>query len=279
MSTPTVADYSWGRPNLGELRSLGYVGVMRYLSWDSTKNLSRDEVTAIHAAGLWVGLNWEGTGNWAELGQGAHGGRAAGAEAGRQARALGAPTSVPIFVSADYDVTPDQHATIGAYLDAFADASGYPVGIYGEGQLLNAMLAAGHARFGWNTNATGWGGVSAQAVLLQKLPAHVAGADIDPNVLIGDPRAFAWGATHAPPPSAPNPEDLDMEPAELRRHIAEVLRSEGVSGANDEAKRNGKKLDELAAAVKQVQIYAAGAFDRVAGHVKAVLDGSAGKRK
>lgn len=206
MAHPLVADYSFARPDLAALRRAGYVGIIRYLSWDGSKNLTRGEVERAWDAGLWVALNWEGWGDLREFGGnpavGAQNGRAAGTEAKRLADAMGAPASVPVFVSADYDYQPAHAPIIAAFLDAFRQASGRPVGIYGEADIIDAMLDGGHATLGWQTNATSWsnGRISNRAVLVQRwgpTDGPFAGA-IDWNDLVGDASLFAWGATTSP---------------------------------------------------------------------------------
>lgn len=217
MSRPTVVDYSWAKPDPACLRANGYVGVMRYLSWDRTgKNLTREEATRLHAAGLWIGLNWEQSGNWAEFAGGYGAGERNGIEAARQANALGAPASVPIFVSADYGAPRDHWETIDAYLRGFNAGSGRRVGFYGQGNLADWLLDRGVIGWIWQTNATAWGGVSRRAVLTQHIWTDICGASCDPNTLNHDATAWVWTPhqTSTPPPT---PKDDDMTPDEKRK--------------------------------------------------------------
>lgn len=210
---PTVVDYSWGRPDPGCLRGSGYVGVCRYLSRDrSGKTLSPTERTRLHDAGLWIVLNWEGTGNWSEFSGGVTAGTSAGRHAAELCRTLAAPASVPIFVSADYGAPRHHWPTIVEWLRAFADASGRRVGFYGQGDLGDHLLDVGAAEWLWQTNAHGWGGVSDRAVLYQKLPGRVCGADVDPNVLAGNPNDWAWM-----PHQTVNLEEDDMTPDQIKQ--------------------------------------------------------------
>lgn len=210
MTRATVVDYSWARPDPTCLRSHGYVGVMRYLSWDrSGKNLTRAEAQKVHAAGLWIGLNWEGAGNWSEFASGASGGTRAGTEARRQCNAIGAPASVPIFASVDYQAPRAHWQTIGAWLAAFRTASHARVGVYGQGDLGDWLLDRGAVEWVWQTNATGWGGVAKRAVLIQQLWTTACGADVDPNILAGDPRDWAWL------PESHRSEEDDMTPDQI----------------------------------------------------------------
>ena len=212
MARPTVVDYSWAKPDPACLRASGYVGVMRYLSWDASKNLTRAEAETLHAHGLWVGLNWEGHGNWTEFsGDGA----AAGREAKRQCDLLGAPASVPVFVSADYGAPAAHWPTIERFLHAFTGGSGREVGFYGQGNLADWLRQRGTIRWIWQTNATGWGGVSTAAILRQQIWTTVCGASVDPNILQGNPADWAW---------MPNqPVEDDMTPDQAKQ-LAQAAR-------------------------------------------------------
>jgi len=240
---PLAIDRSWDRTPLATFAAKGCVGVMGYLSFDPSKNWTKALVDECHAAGMWVGLNWEGTGGWDEFAGGASAGRRAGQAASNQADALGAPSSVPIFVSADYDVQPWQHVVIAQWLDAFKTASGHPVGIYGEADLIDVMLDTGHAVVAWQTNAYGWSGgrISAKASLVQFYGNGGLGAEVDEN-RVRDASKFAWHPDGRPPaPSAPVPEEDDMNRADT---IA-LLRAPEFSQKTTR--------DQVAALTKQVQ--------------------------
>jgi len=57
-----VIDYSFSRPAPSDIAGAGYVGVIRYLSGGGNrKDITRDELDALHGAGLAVGLVWETT--------------------------------------------------------------------------------------------------------------------------------------------------------------------------------------------------------------------------
>lgn len=253
-----AADYSWARPDLAALKQLGYEGIIRYLSWDDSKNLTVDEVQRAHSLGLWVALNWEGHGNWSEFSTGAIGGQAAGAHADQLASRLGAPKAVGIFVSADYQATRDQWPTIGEFFDGFAKASGRPVDFYGQGDLGDWLVANGHARHVWNTNATSWGGVSSRAVIRQQLWADVAGGQIDPNEVVGNPADWAW-LPHgvAPTPPAPVHQEDDMPSISLQpgqagglivpKHLKNPVLRVSTNAPSKDSK--GKKLGGVAARI------------------------------
>lgn len=219
MAETLVADWSWARPHLPTLRAAGYVGAIRYLSHDrSGKTLTRAELDEIHRAGLSVRLNWEQRGT--EPAQGAPAGRADGAEAARQAAALGAPAGLPIYYSVDYDMQPGEYDACEAYLRAAREASGRPVGIYGSLALVDAMLDRGAASLGWQTVAWSYGRVSQKAHIYQRITTTTSwpnNGTIDENVILRPDGADWWpggrvgpGPAHAPAPSLPPSEEDDM---------------------------------------------------------------------
>lgn len=201
----TAVDYSWSRPDPACLRSAGYGGAFRYLSYDASKNLTRGEVDALHAAGLWVGLNWEGRGNWSEFASGYAGGIAAGRVAAGLANQMAAPARVPIFASYDTQASGSQWPTIADWLRGFTAATGRPTGFYGQGNLADWLVDRGVVAWIWQTNASGWGGISSRAVIRQRLWTTVCGASVDPNIVIGNPTDWAWM------PNQPQEEDMSAE--------------------------------------------------------------------
>ena len=56
-------DYAWGRPGASALERAGAKFACRYLSHDSSKNLSRGEADELSAAGIWLVVVWESTAN------------------------------------------------------------------------------------------------------------------------------------------------------------------------------------------------------------------------
>jgi len=190
---PIVLDYSSWRPSMEQLHGMTDLqGVSRYLTYpDSTfnkaKQITKPEYDQLIANGFTVNLNWEWQkGTWRE---GFAGGRRDGAEARRQADALGYPGDCIVVQSVDTDALPSEYPTAFAYQDGFNQ--GYvrgPQGMYGEGTLIDQMFDRGLIRIGWNTMATAWGGVSgrAQMVQTQGLGAY------DINVV----RTPWWGAAN-----------------------------------------------------------------------------------
>ena len=181
-----VVDYSLVRPDGAAIRAAGFSGAMRYLSYDAAKNLSPDERDDLFAASLAIGLVWETTATRALSGW--NGGVADAAEALRQATALGLPVSRPIYFAVDFDTTPQQQATIDAYLGGAASVLGSArVGVYGSFYVVERCHASESAHWFWQTDAWSGGQLSAHAQLYQDGgPAGLP--DADNNVVLGD-----WG--------------------------------------------------------------------------------------
>lgn len=166
-------DYAWARPDPHAIRAAGYVAVLRYLSHDPSKDLTPDELHALHAAGLAVGVVWETVAETAA--SGAAGGQRDGAEVGRRLAGLGWPAGLPVWYA--YDTDDRDHPgildVIGQYLGAAQEASGWPAAIYGS---VRAVQAAGDFRFSGGWQAEAWSGneISAHAVLYQRVTHTLA---------------------------------------------------------------------------------------------------------
>jgi hypothetical protein len=103
-------DYSWARPDPVKLAAAGKLFACRYVSSSTkligghTKNLSRAEADALHAAGVATVTNWE----WSATD--AVNGYSTGAEYARRAKQMhadcGGPPDAPIYFSVDYDTRP-----------------------------------------------------------------------------------------------------------------------------------------------------------------------------
>lgn len=175
MTAPLVADYSFADPDPKALKGAGYVGVMRYLSMDASKNLTAGEAQKLHAAGLWVGLVWETVANRAAQGRVA--GHADAATANRMADQLGYPKTAVLYYAVDFDASPEQ---VTAYFAGVKAEGGRPFGIYGGIKVTTAGLAP----YRWQACAWSGGKVDPAANLYQRIqPTHpVPGCD--ENVLM-----------------------------------------------------------------------------------------------
>ena len=157
-----ILDYSFARPNPAAMKAAGYSGVMRYLSYDSTKNLSKTEAIGLHAAGLDIGLVWETTATRA--GEGSIAGAVDAIAAEAQATALGYPADAVIFYGVDYDAAPQ---AVAPYFAGVKSKARRPVGVYGSKRVVEGVAAP------WKWQACAWsaGLVSTQAHLYQRLHA------------------------------------------------------------------------------------------------------------
>lgn len=178
----THIDYSWWRPDLNSLRAAGVTAVSRYLAFlPNGKVIQKPEYDALIAAGISVMLNWESSGRSWRDGYGA--GLREGAEARRQARALGHPDSRPIVQSMDEGVPAGMLDTAAQYQHGFNDGGGCgPQGAYGTKLVLDHLFDCGLITVGWQTNARGWEGNGpdcARASLLQRTSHSLNGLPAD----------------------------------------------------------------------------------------------------
>lgn len=162
-------DYSARPPKPATIANAGYRTVCRYLSRYTGKALTPTERDGLLAAGLDIVLVFEDGADNALKGAGQ--GHADGTFAAGQARDLGAPAGTVIYFAVDVDT--QDHATIGAYLDAAAPplhGAGYRVGVYGSHDVCAHALDGGHAEAAWQTRA--WSGtpprIETRAALYQR---------------------------------------------------------------------------------------------------------------
>ena len=194
-------DYAWERPNLDQLWAAGKRFACRYLAYlPNGKVLSAAELRSLQTRGFGVVLNWEQSAG--DMLKGRATGEAHAREALRQANGLGAPASVPIYFSCDVDTTSNsQRLAAAAYLDGCAAVLGRArVGVYGEFEVIEFMLAGGKASWGWQTYAWSGGKVSALAHVMQyRNGVTLAGATLDLDRSLKD-NFGAWWKDQAPQP-------------------------------------------------------------------------------
>jgi len=172
-------DYSWGRPSPSGLRSAGYTFAARYLSGDSSKNITASEAQALTAAGVDIVSNWE-YGQYDTL-DGYDGGVRDATQAQSQAAAAGMPGDRPIYFSVDFDASEGQQDTINAYFDGAASVIGQGrVGAYGGYYVIKRLFDAGKISWGWQAFAWSGGQWDSRAQLRQiQNGVSIAGADCD----------------------------------------------------------------------------------------------------
>jgi hypothetical protein len=152
-------------PSSSALRGAGVTGLCRYLSWLDRDTLGKiihqAEYDRLIGDGFAVALNWEyAATDWT---RGSAAGLAHGAEAVRQAKALGYPPGCVILGSADFDMTLAAWGNAGAaYGSAFSRtvrAAGYLAGVYGPYDVLTWCRDAGYADVFWQAGmSTDWSG-------------------------------------------------------------------------------------------------------------------------
>jgi hypothetical protein len=198
------ADYAFTHPSPAALAEAGISFVCRYVSTDGNpKNLASAEVQQLHAAGISIVINFETSATF-ELG-----GYAAGltdaASARAQATALGAPATIPIYYSADFDAAAAQVASVLGFLHGCADAEGTKdlVGVYGGFTVCQAALTAGFAA--WQTYAWSGGQWDPRAAIRQTHNGQsIGGVSVDLDEAMVDDFG-QWAPAAVPPPvgSAP----------------------------------------------------------------------------
>lgn len=219
-----VGDYSWARPSPRSLADAGCIGVVRYLGpGNGGRDLSKAEMSALHAAGLGVGVVWETTTTAALAGFKAGMGDIEAAN--RWADANDVPEHLPIFVAVDTDVTPDQ--VRGPVADTFHGAlqrSGRPVRPYGEADVLDILCGElGLMPCGWQCMAWSRGRLSALRCLYQLYPP-VMGGQVDKNELGPMPTDFLWHPDIAFAAPLEHGDALDMaDPKDIIDPIANKL--------------------------------------------------------
>lgn len=193
--TDWVADYSWARPHPKVLAAAGCIGVVRYVGpGNRGRDVTAGEVSALHAAGLGIGLVWETTTTAALAGWQA--GYADVAAANRHADTLGYPAHLPIFYAVDTDVTPAQ--VRGPVADTFRGAiaqSPRPVRPYGEADVLDILCGElGLMDCGWQCAAWSRGLRSTFRCMFQQWPP-IMNDTVDFNELGPMPCDFLWHPT------------------------------------------------------------------------------------
>lgn len=205
-----VLDAGWPTWNLTALKSLGVLGIGRYLApLPNDKAIGFAEYEAALRVGLTVFLVWESSG--VSYAGGYQSGYAEGHEARRQARVLGHPDSAAIYAAIDTGA--HWSAVVMAYQRGFNDGGNCgPQGFYGDAEIGNQLLDYGLIRLFWQTNATGWPGDSVdcpRAALIQRTShsfPNIGGYD--------ESDVFAVDYGQNPRPAAPLPPFVPSPPTQ-----------------------------------------------------------------
>ena len=205
-------DYAqFPHPSPAAIKAAGFSFVMRYASPAAAndangKNLLKNELTALLAAGVQVGLVFE------YAAQQMLGGKVAGVTDAQHSDAvckgLGVP-GLPVYFAADWDVAQAQQAQVNAYLDGAASVIGYArTGVYGGFWPVKRALDGKHATWAWQTLAWSGGQWDPRANIRQYLGVSVGGASCDLDVaMTADfgqwPRPAVVTPPVTPPPVTP----------------------------------------------------------------------------
>jgi hypothetical protein len=224
------------------LHEHGLSFVMRYL-----KNLTRAEITALHAHTISLGLIFElGTNNALA---GRVQGKWDGALARKQALDLGAPAGGTVFATVDRDIASEhQLNVVGEYLVAFGAALGeYKLGVYACGSVLRQLTGsavlwlAGAAKWSGSSGFSGWHlkqGPTFSGGTWEGVRWPNLGMAYDPNLAVD--LSWAWSPQDGVQPPAPTDpvlrvgaqgEAVARVQAALNRH---PLKVDGVFGVATE---------------------------------------------
>lgn len=173
-------DYSDARPNLAELRNLGYRFVGRYVGSPAPKGLTPSEATAIHGHGLHILLFYESTAGRAAEGQ--HAGIVDGETASNACKGLHVPRDIVVYFTVDMELTSADSAAVQAYLEgarAQLNARGYHAGVYGGYETLPVGKAAGVEHLVQTVAWSGGRWYALASVWQNEVNVTIAGGDCD----------------------------------------------------------------------------------------------------
>lgn len=218
-------------PKLDELKALGVMTVIRYdnrLNPHGEKQIKPEEARAIAAAGMRLGIVYEGAGD--QPGQFSEATGYQDAKYSRERAAeRGQPDGSAVYFAVDFDANQFQiKRDVLPYFEgvrrALTEANNFPklrAGVYGSGLSCRSALEVGLVELTWVSCSMGWTEshvfvASGRHNIRQHLPQVIAGLDTDPDEVnpahpdIGDfvPFAAAEEPQDAPVvagPSAPAP--------------------------------------------------------------------------
>lgn len=201
-------DYAWQHPDPKSIKDAGYGFACRYVSRDTSKNITLSEALDLAAHGIWTVANWEYGAQ--DMLRGYNGGVADATLALAQATAAGMPKGRPIYFSADWDVTPSQEAMVTNYLRGAASVLGSAeVGEYAGFYPVKVALDGGTAHWTWQTTAWSGGQWDAREQIRQTGSAYIGGVQVDVNQALVDD--FGQWQPGRLPSSAPLAQETDMK--------------------------------------------------------------------
>lgn len=220
--TTLGVDYAWQHPDPAALAAAGYKFACRYLSRDLSKNITLAEAQALAARGISVVANWEYGAQDALRGRA--GGIADAELALAQATAAGMPANRPIYFSADWDVTPEQEATVFAYLSGLDSVLGVAeTGEYAGFYPVKIARDSGLVAWTWQTFGWSGGQWDPRDQIRQTGTATIGGVQVDVNqAMTADfgqwmPGVNPFAAPIPTPAPAPQPEEDTMKGTTILR--------------------------------------------------------------
>lgn len=204
MTETLLIDCAFTKPRAAAIKAAGYSGVIGYISTDPSKDLTGPQARGYLNEGLVVAFVFETTAGRATAGKGA--GASDRTYAEQQAHKRGYPTSCPIFYAVDGDYDP---RAVLPYFTGVDGGQEYPAGVYGSHRVVETVLKAKLARFGWQTEAWSGSAVSTAAHLYQRTGktarpiAGVKGSAYDEDVVLA--RVPLWGGALSPPAAPAKP--------------------------------------------------------------------------
>lgn len=202
---PAVSDHSWARPDPQYIVESGYLGVGRYLGYDTVttpRDITKTELGSYFAVGLKVFFIVQGgkdtvRGGWDQ-----------GVQYADMANALLADLGIPedvwiVGTVVDYEATrQDLLGGIADYARGFASRSVRPHIPYGADYVLNTLCGELHlAPCGWQTRAWSGGRQSKYACMMQEV-GEVLGGTSDHNSIynLDDVEKLLWNPDEAAVP-------------------------------------------------------------------------------
>jgi hypothetical protein len=148
-------DFGWSNVSAQTAWKMGARFGASYLSTDGSKNWTTAMLTSYHARGLATVAVWETTATRALSGYAA--GQSDARAALSDERALGIPTSKPVYFAVDFDETAAEASTVASYFRGVDSVLGVRrAGGYGGYWTVSRLFNAGLIRYGWQTSA--WSG-------------------------------------------------------------------------------------------------------------------------
>lgn len=215
--TYQMIDYAWWRPS-SQADLQGAAVVARYLSNDSSKNLTHAEMQTLTSWGVSVVCNWESTGQGGNYAQGVADAQTAKA----QAAAAGKPAGRPIIFSIDVDVTP---SSTDAYREGVCSViPAAEVGVYGSAAVCQRWAANG-CPWNWRTMSNWTGGMSTSGCKIAQENIG-PGGNFDYSILLTDD-VGQWNLNTVP---ATTSVSLDPTPQEDKNMTMSTPSVNGTAG-------------------------------------------------